>query len=48
VDEAGLPGLYIAYWHGIWAPRNTPADITAKLNGGIVKALADHAAPTLP
>jgi tripartite-type tricarboxylate transporter receptor subunit TctC len=41
VDEAGLPGLYVAYWHGIWSPRNTPADITAKLNGAIVKALAD-------
>jgi tripartite-type tricarboxylate transporter receptor subunit TctC len=41
VDEAGRPGLYIAYWHGIWAPKNTPADITAKLNGAIVKALAD-------
>ena len=41
VDEAGLPGLYIAYWHGIWAPKNTPGDIVAKLNGAIVKALAD-------
>jgi tripartite-type tricarboxylate transporter receptor subunit TctC len=41
VDEAGLPGLYIAYWHGIWAPKNTPGDIIAKLNGAIVKALAD-------
>jgi tripartite-type tricarboxylate transporter receptor subunit TctC len=41
VDEAGLPGLYIAYWHGIWAPKNTPADIVAKLNAAIVKALAD-------
>ncbi len=41
VDEAGLPGLYIAYWHGIWAPKNTPSEIVAKLNGAIVKALAD-------
>ena len=41
VDEAGLPGLYIAYWHGIWAPKNAPADIVAKLNAAIVKALAD-------
>ena len=41
VDEAGLPGLYIAYWHGIWAPKNTPGDIVAKLNGAIVKALTD-------
>ena len=41
VDEAGLPGLYIAYWHGIWAPKNTPGEIVARLNGAIVKALAD-------
>ena len=26
VDEAGAPGLSIAYWHAIWAPKNTPAE----------------------
>jgi tripartite-type tricarboxylate transporter receptor subunit TctC len=41
VDEAGVPGLYISYWHGIWAPKNTPKDIVAKLNAAIVAALAD-------
>jgi tripartite-type tricarboxylate transporter receptor subunit TctC len=41
VDEAGLPGLYISYWHGIWAPKNTPGDIIAKLNAALVAALAD-------
>src|SRR5258706_79691 len=41
VDEAGLPGLYIAYWHGIWAPKNTPADAIARLNVSVVAALAD-------
>jgi tripartite-type tricarboxylate transporter receptor subunit TctC len=41
VDEAGLPGLYISYWHGIWAPKNTPKDIVAKLNAAIVAVLAD-------
>ena len=41
VDEAGLPGLYIAYWHAIWAPKNTPDDVVAKLNAAIVAALAD-------
>ena len=44
VDEAGLPGLYIAYWHGIWAPKNTPIEAVARLNAAIVAALAD---PTL-
>ena len=41
VDEAGLPGLYMAVWHGIWVPRNTPKDIVAKLNTAIVETLAD-------
>ena len=22
-DEAGLPGFYLSYWHGLWAPRGT-------------------------
>ncbi|UPK37696.1 tripartite tricarboxylate transporter substrate binding protein BugD [Bradyrhizobium sp. 186] len=43
VDEAGLSGLYISYWHGIWAPKNTPNDIVTKLNTAIVAALADPA-----
>lgn len=43
VDEAGVPGLYIAYWHGIWAPKNTPKDIADKLNAAIMAALADPA-----
>jgi tripartite-type tricarboxylate transporter receptor subunit TctC len=41
VDEAGLPGLYIAVWHGIWAPKGTPKDVTAKLTAAILEALAD-------
>jgi len=43
VDEAGLPGLHIAVWHGIWAPRGTPKDVIAKLNAAIVATLADPA-----
>jgi tripartite-type tricarboxylate transporter receptor subunit TctC len=41
VDEAGLPGLHVSVWYGIWAPRGTPRDVVAKLNGAIVAALAD-------
>ncbi len=41
VDEAGLPGLYIDYWHGIWAPQHTPDDVVARLNTSVVAALAD-------
>jgi tripartite-type tricarboxylate transporter receptor subunit TctC len=43
VDEAGVPGLYIAYWHAIWAPKNTPADVVAILNAALRVALADPA-----
>ena len=42
VDEAGLPGLYIAIWHGIWLPKGTPKEITARLNSAIVESLADE------
>lgn len=41
VDEAGIPGLHIAIWHALWAPKGTPADIVAKLNAAVVAALAD-------
>jgi tripartite-type tricarboxylate transporter receptor subunit TctC len=41
VDEAGLPGFYMAVWHGIWAPKGTPPAIIAKINAAIVEALAD-------
>jgi tripartite-type tricarboxylate transporter receptor subunit TctC len=40
-DEAGVPGLYMSGWFGLFAPRNTPADIIAKLNAAMVEALAD-------
>lgn len=40
VDEAGVPGLHVAYWHGLWAPKGTPADVIAKLNAAVRDALA--------
>ena len=41
VDEAGLPGLYVDVWHGMWVPKGTPKEIIGKLNGAIVEAPAD-------
>ena len=41
VDEAGLPGFYMAVWHGIWAPKGTPKSIVDRINFAIVDALAD-------
>jgi tripartite-type tricarboxylate transporter receptor subunit TctC len=43
VDEAGVPGLYMAPWQAIWAPKGTPKDIIGRLNGAVVKTLADPA-----
>lgn len=41
VDEAGLPGLYIAVWHALWVPKGTPKEIVGRLNAAVVEALAD-------
>jgi tripartite-type tricarboxylate transporter receptor subunit TctC len=41
LDEAGLPGFEISQWHGLWLPRGTPKNITAKLNAAVMDALAD-------
>src|SRR5262249_17370749 len=41
VDEAGLPGFYVAVWHGLWAPKGTPTNIVSELNVAVAKALAD-------
>ena len=43
VDEAGLPGFYMAIWHAFWVPKGTPRDVVAKLNGAIRESLADPA-----
>ena len=43
MDEAGMPGFYISVWHGLWAPKGTPKEITARLTGAVVEALADPA-----
>jgi tripartite-type tricarboxylate transporter receptor subunit TctC len=43
VDEAGLPGIYVSVWNGLWAPKGTPKPIIAKLNAAAVEALADQA-----
>jgi tripartite-type tricarboxylate transporter receptor subunit TctC len=40
-DEAGLPGFYLSYWHGLWAPRGPPKEIIEKLNAAVVAALAE-------
>jgi tripartite-type tricarboxylate transporter receptor subunit TctC len=42
-DEAGVPGLHVLIWYGLWAPKGTPKDIIARLNAAVREALADPA-----
>jgi tripartite-type tricarboxylate transporter receptor subunit TctC len=39
--ESGVPGLNIAGWFGLFAPKGTPADVIAKLDAAMQQALAD-------
>ena len=41
LTEGGLPGVDLEFWHGLWAPKNTPKPVIAKLNDAVVKAFAD-------
>ena len=41
VDEAGLPGVYVSSWYGVWTSKGTPPDIVAKLNAFVMAALND-------
>jgi tripartite-type tricarboxylate transporter receptor subunit TctC len=43
VDEAGVPGLHISLWQGLWAPKGTSRDLNTKLNNAVVLALTDPA-----
>jgi tripartite-type tricarboxylate transporter receptor subunit TctC len=40
-DEAGVPGLYLSGWFGLFAPKATSSEIIAKLNSAMVQALAE-------
>ena len=42
-DEAGLPGFFASLWYGLWVPKDTPKEITAKLNAAMVQVLAEPA-----
>ena len=41
LQEAGLKGFEVTIWHGLYAPKGTPADVTAKLNAALKVALKD-------
>jgi tripartite-type tricarboxylate transporter receptor subunit TctC len=42
-DEGGVPGWYMSGWFGLFAPKGTPKDAIAKLNGAMVQVLAEPA-----
>ncbi len=35
-----MPGFQASLWYGLWAPKDTPKDIVAKLNAVMLEALA--------
>ena len=41
LQEAGLKGFEVTIWHGLYAPKGTPADTVAKLNAALKVALKD-------
>jgi len=43
IDEAGLPGFYVPYWFGMWAPKDTPKPVISRLNAAVEDALANEA-----
>ena len=43
VDEAGLPGLCLTIWYGLWVPKGTPKIVISRLNAAAVDAMADPA-----
>jgi tripartite-type tricarboxylate transporter receptor subunit TctC len=43
VDEVGLPGLYMSFWQGLWAPGGTPKDVIARINSVVIDTFSDPA-----
>ena len=41
LDEAGLKGFNVSIWHGLYAPKGTPAAVVKVLNDALQAALKD-------
>jgi tripartite-type tricarboxylate transporter receptor subunit TctC len=41
LDEAGLKGFNVTIWHGLYAPKGTPAPVVKKINDALKVALKD-------
>jgi tripartite-type tricarboxylate transporter receptor subunit TctC len=40
IAESGMTGFDFSSWYGLWGPKGLPADVTAKLQAEVAKALA--------
>ena len=41
LQEAGLKGFEVTIWHGLYAPKGTPAEVLRKINAALKAALKD-------
>lgn len=41
LQEAGLKDFEVTIWHGLYAPKGTPADVLTKINNALKAALKD-------
>ena len=41
LDESGFKGFEVTIWHGLYAPKGTPADVLNKINAALKTALKD-------
>ena len=41
LQDQGLKGFEVTIWHGLYAPKGTPADVVAKINAALKVALKD-------
>lgn len=39
-EELKMPQMNLSTWHGMWAPKGTPAEVVKKLNAEIVRIVA--------
>jgi tripartite-type tricarboxylate transporter receptor subunit TctC len=44
MEEGGIKGLVMPFWHGMWAPKGTPPAAIAKLNAAVIATFEDPAA----
>ncbi|MFL6566152.1 MAG: Bug family tripartite tricarboxylate transporter substrate binding protein [Burkholderiales bacterium] len=41
LNEAGVAGMDLTFWNGLWAPKGTPREAVAKLNLAVAEAFTD-------